>query len=104
MALKKDYKFDQELIDAANYHFALGHPARVLIIQLLLQRSQLSFESLHKVIPLSKPTVSQHINILRRFYFITPVELPDGTSGYRLNIEVLKSVQSLCSELGLQAA
>ena len=104
MALKKDYKFEQELTDVANYHFALGHPARVLIIQLLLQRPTLSFSSLAKVIPLSKPTVSQHITILRRFHFIAPVELPDGTSGYRLNSEVLKSVQSLCNELGLKAA
>ncbi len=104
MALKKDYKFEEELIDAANYHFALGHPARVLIIQLLLQRFQLSFSVLAQVIPLSKPTVSQHISILRRFHFIVPVELPNGNSGYKLNLDALKSVQSLCNELGLKAA
>ena len=43
MALKKDYKFSEELVTLSHIAFALSHPARILIIQALQQQTICSF-------------------------------------------------------------
>lgn len=44
----------------------LGHPARVQIIFYLLEHGDTRFRDLVAMLPLSGPTVSQHLRLLRR--------------------------------------
>ena len=53
---------DQELADLAK---ALGHPARVLILRLLLRRGSCVCGEIVDELPLAQSTVSQHLKVLK---------------------------------------
>lgn len=60
----------KERYDAANrrlalYARALGHPARIAIMEFLARREQCYFGAIHEELPISKATVSQHLKALR---------------------------------------
>ena len=68
MAFSKAHVFPKN-----EYHFALqckllSHPARIRILRRILenQKDGISFDKLVKGIPLSRNTISQHLQILRR--------------------------------------
>lgn len=94
MSQKKDFKFAPALAELASFHFALSHPARLLIIRELRRKKQRSFGELAVDIPLHHSTVSQHIAILRRLHLLLPAERDDGTTGYQLNGEALHYLQT----------
>jgi DNA-binding transcriptional ArsR family regulator len=50
---------------------ALGHPARIKIIQILLAEDQCVCGRIVEVIPLAQSTVSQHLKILKQAGLIT---------------------------------
>lgn len=53
---------DEEMARLAK---ALGHPARVRILRLLLEREDCVVGSIVEEIPLAQSTVSQHLKVLR---------------------------------------
>jgi len=53
---------DREIATAAR---ALGHPARVAILRLLLERGECICGSIVDVMPLAQATVSQHLKVLK---------------------------------------
>jgi len=53
---------DEELARLAR---ALGHPARVRIVRLLLEREECVVGSIVDELPLAQSTVSQHLKVLR---------------------------------------
>ena len=53
---------DQELARLAK---ALGHPARVKIVRLLLQKDACQCGEIVEELPLAQSTVSQHLKVLR---------------------------------------
>ncbi len=53
---------DEELADLAK---ALGHPARVQIMRMLVRRSTCVCGDIVDVLPLAQSTVSQHLKVLR---------------------------------------
>jgi len=53
---------DEEL---ARYAKALGHPARVRIVRLLLEREECMVSAIVEELPLAQSTVSQHLKVLR---------------------------------------
>lgn len=53
---------DQELADLGK---ALGHPARVLILRLLLRRGTCVCGEIVDELPLAQSTVSQHLKVLK---------------------------------------
>lgn len=57
------YSPDQERL--ARYAKALGHPARVAIMDFLAGQSCCFFGDIHDVLPISKATVSQHLKELK---------------------------------------
>lgn len=60
---KKDYTEKQEKL--ARFAKALGHPARVAIIQFLAKQGQCYFGDIHEELPIAKATVSQHLAELK---------------------------------------
>ncbi len=63
MKVASTYNTKEESI--ANYAKALGHPARVAIINLLLKRQSCICGDIVDELPLSQSTVSQHLKELK---------------------------------------
>ena len=61
--IKKEYSQDQ--IDISTLIKVLGHPARIAIIEHLLQVNECICGEIVNVLPLAQPTVSQHLKELR---------------------------------------
>ncbi len=59
----KEYTMKQEQL--ARFAKAMGHPARVAIIEFLLKQDSCFFGDIHEVLPISKATVSQHLKELK---------------------------------------
>lgn len=59
----KDYTSDNESL--ARFAKALGHPARITIIEFLANRDSCFFGDIHNELPIAKATVSQHLKELK---------------------------------------
>lgn len=59
----KDYSINQERI--ARFAKAMGHPARIAILEFLAKQPQCYFGEIHKELPIAKATVSQHLKELK---------------------------------------
>ncbi|MGN0233590.1 MAG: ArsR/SmtB family transcription factor [Bacteroidaceae bacterium] len=49
----------------ARFAKALGHPARIAILQFLAAQESCFFGDIHEVLPIAKATVSQHLTELK---------------------------------------
>ena len=65
MPVIKKEGFKTPTIELAKLMKALGHPARVAIIELLLERQACVCGSIVDALPLSQATVSQHLAALK---------------------------------------
>ena len=63
MADSKEYSLKQEML--AKYAKALGHPARVAIMEFLAKQPNCYFGDIHEESPIAKATVSQHLTALK---------------------------------------
>lgn len=61
--LIKDYTPEQEQL--ARFAKAMGHPARVAILDFLARQECCFFGDIHEVLPIAKATVSQHLKELK---------------------------------------
>lgn len=59
----KRYTCDQEQL--ARFAKAMGHPARMAILEFLAGQETCFFGAIHEVLPISKATVSQHLKELK---------------------------------------
>ena len=59
----KDYSIDNE--ELARFAKALGHPARITILQFLDSLGSCYFGEIHNELPIAKATVSQHLKELK---------------------------------------
>ncbi len=59
----KDYTIDNEQI--ARFAKAMGHPARITILQFLASLDSCYFGDIHNELPVAKATVSQHLKELK---------------------------------------
>ena len=59
----KEYTTRQEQL--ARFAKAMGHPARVAILEFLAKQNCCFFGDIHEVLPISKATVSQHLKELK---------------------------------------
>ena len=59
----KDYSIRQEQL--ARFAKAMGHPARIAILQFLAKQEKCYFGDLHEELPIAKATVSQHLKELK---------------------------------------
>lgn len=60
---KKDYTENQERI--ARFAKAMGHPARIAILEFLSRQDTCYFGDIHEELPIAKATVSQHLKELK---------------------------------------
>ena len=63
MAESKEYSVKQELL--AKFARALGHPARIAIMDFLAKQPNCYFGDIHEELPIAKATVSQHLAALK---------------------------------------
>ena len=59
----KEYTVRQEQL--ARFAKAMGHPARVAILEFLMKQDTCFFGDIHEVLPIAKATVSQHLKELK---------------------------------------
>ena len=59
----KDYNLQQE--QTARFAKAMGHPARIAILEFLARQRQCYFGDIHEELPIAKATVSQHLRELK---------------------------------------
>ena len=59
----KDYTIDNEQL--ARFAKAMGHPARITILQFLASMDSCYFGDIHNELPIAKATVSQHLKELK---------------------------------------
>ncbi len=66
MGVSKSEKFTEEQNRLAAFAKAFGHPARIAIVQYLLEVNACVCGDLVDVLPLSQATVSQHLKELKK--------------------------------------
>lgn len=66
MGISKSEYFSKEQNEMANMLRALGHPARIAIIEHLLQVKTCICGDIVNVLPLAQATISQHIKELKK--------------------------------------
>lgn len=95
----KEYTSKQEQV--ARFAKAMGHPARIAILQFLAKQTQCYFGDIHEELPIAKATVSQHLKELKDAGLIQgEVEIPKVK--YCINRESWKLACELFGELFCQ--
>lgn len=61
--IQKNYSEEQERM--ARFAKAMGHPARMAILQFLARQESCFFGDIHEELPIAKATVSQHLKELK---------------------------------------
>ncbi len=94
MTNNKSKEFSPELQEIATIANALSHPARLAIISLLAERKEIKTSNISDDLPISRPTVSRHLKVLKEAGII------DGTIDglkihYCLDNDKLKRYRSL---------
>ena len=80
---------------------ALGHPARIAIMQFLAKQETCYFGDIHEELPIAKATVSQHLKELKNAGLIQgQIETPKVK--YCINKENWKLAQELLNEFMVQ--
>lgn len=85
--------FDQELQEAASFFKALSHPARLAILNYLAESKICITGDISKELPLSRTTVNQHLDELKRAGLITG-EISGAKTKYCLNMEKLSELNT----------
>ncbi len=65
MGVSKSAAFSEHQNQLANLAKALGHPARIAIIEFLIKQDSCICKDIVDELPLSQPTVSQHLKELK---------------------------------------
>ena len=63
MEKNRDYTLNSEQL--ARFAKALGHPARITIMEFLASQESCFFGDIHDELPIAKATVSQHLKELK---------------------------------------
>ena len=84
MGLTKTEEFKKTHVDLASVAKALGHPARIAILQFLIKSKSCICGDIVDELPLSQSTVSQHLKELKKAGLITG-EIDGPRSCYCIN-------------------
>lgn len=93
---KKKISYTSEQVKLARFARALGNPARVAIVEYLCGLDSCFFGDIHKVLPIAKATVSQHLKELKKSGLIQG-EIEPPKVRYCINIENWKLARSMFS-------
>ncbi|TGD82295.1 ArsR/SmtB family transcription factor [Hymenobacter wooponensis] len=103
MTYAKTSAFTEEQQQLARVAKALAHPARVAIIQLLASKTTCISGDIAAELPLSRTTVSQHLQELKALDLIRG-EIDGLTVCYCLNTELLRQVHQQFTAFFLEAS
>jgi len=98
MGLTKTEGFSESQNRRASIFKALGHPARVAIVEVLLKRQACICNDLVEELPLSQPTVSQHLKELKEVGIIKG-EIEGTKVCYCINELVWNEIKEDCGIL-----
>ncbi|MEN9510327.1 MAG: hypothetical protein RLZZ370_146 [Bacteroidota bacterium] len=98
MARRKAEQFDSPDLELGSLAKALGHPARIKIVKMLLASGSLNCKDIVSNMPLSQSTVSQHLAELKQAGIIEGRGFRTSMI-YSVNKDVLKSMHSVMGEL-----
>lgn len=98
MAITKAKLFDLSQKRTAELMKALGHPARIAIIQLLAERNTCICGDITEQLPLAQSTVSQHLKALKSAGIIKG-EIDGVRTCYCLNEEGIQELDELIRPL-----
>lgn len=98
MGTTKSEVFSEEINELSAVFKALGHPARIAIIQFLRTQEKCICTDLVKELPLAQPTISQHLKELKNAGIIQGSV--SGTSiCYCLNLERISELDAFLASL-----
>lgn len=86
MAFAKTELFPEETVAMAAFASALSHPARISLIQFLIDHPDSCCSELGEALPLSQPSCSRHLAELRKAGLIRARQV-GGEIHYQLNQE-----------------
>ncbi len=92
---KKTYTLEQEQL--ARFAKAMGHPARIAILEFLASQTCCFFGDIHDELPIAKATVSQHLKELKEAGLIQGTIEPPKVR-YCINRENWKAAQILFND------
>lgn len=96
MVVAKTDLFDKGLQQRACFFKALGHPARIQIIQYLAQTKTCLSGDISDMFPISRTTVNQHMQELKNAGIIESREV-DGKTVYCLQLSRIKEMHDILS-------
>lgn len=97
MAMSKKSLFDSNEVELSVLCKALGHPARIKIIKILLAKNDQTCKDIVEMLPLSQSTVSQHLSELRNAQLIIGKNYKTSVI-YSVDKNYLAKSQKLLSE------
>ena len=93
MGVTKTFGFSDEINDMAIVFKALGHPARMAIVEFLVKKKECVCGDIVNELPLAQATISQHLRQLKTAGIIKGTI--EGTSVcYCLNLDLLKQIEN----------
>jgi ArsR family transcriptional regulator len=92
MGITKSEHFTEEQNQLANTLKALGHPARIAIIEYLLEKQTCICGDIVNELPLSQPTISQHLKELKNVNIIQG-SIEGNSICYCLNVETFQKIE-----------
>ncbi len=98
MAMSKKSLFENNEVDLSVICKALGHPARIRIIKLLLAKNDQTCQQIVDKLPLSQSTVSQHLSELRTANLLSAKNYKTSVI-YSVDKDYLAKAQKMFSEL-----
>lgn len=98
MGLSKTEEFTKTQNEIASLAKALGHPARIAILQYLAERKTCVCGDIVDELPLSQSTVSQHLKELKKVGLIKG-DIDGPTVCYCVDVNVLSKARRLLTEL-----
>ncbi len=98
MGITKSDIFTVEQNTVANYAKVLGHPARIAILQYLIERSECVCGDLVTEIGLAQATISQHLKELKQAEIITG-EIEGTSVCYCINATKWKELTAIFNGL-----
>jgi ArsR family transcriptional regulator len=99
-ATKTDH-FTEHQNEIAILAKALGHPARVAIIEYLLKANKCICGDIVNELPLAQPTVSQHLKELKNANIIKG-EIEGNAICYCINEEAIKKLETYFGSITMQ--
>jgi DNA-binding transcriptional ArsR family regulator len=98
MGLTKTEGYTQAQIELATIAKVLGHPARIAIVQHLLEINACIGNDLMEVLPLSQPTISRHLAELKKVGIIQGT-IEGSSMNYCINAHRWREIRQMLGGL-----